>query len=130
MGAIKLVIDTSVLIDHLRGGTVIEDIFGQIEKEDAQLFIPTIVIYELFSGSSTKNSSVRIKIENLIQDFKKIELSEEIAVTAGKLYRELGKQVSAQDYIIAASALSIGATVLTLNKKHFQQIPGLNLYNL
>lgn len=32
------------------------------------------------------------------------------------------------DYIVAASALQIGRVVLTLDKKHFEKIPGLNLY--
>lgn len=126
----KIIFDTSILIDYLRGATTGEEVFDQIEKQNAQPFIPTIVIYELFSGKSTKNSSVRIKITNMIQDFRRIELTEEIAMIAGKLYREIGKQVSTQDYIIAASALSIGGTVLTLNKKHFQQIPGLEIYQI
>ncbi|MBI2039880.1 type II toxin-antitoxin system VapC family toxin [Candidatus Microgenomates bacterium] len=126
----KTVFDTSIFIDYLRGGTISDEVFDQIEKQNAQLFIPTIVIFELFSGNSTKNSSVRIKITNMIQSFKRIELTEEIAMMAGKLYREIGKQVSTQDYIIAASALSIGASVLTLNQKHFQQIPGLDLYKI
>lgn len=126
----KIVFDTSIFIDYLRGGTIGEEIFDQIEKQNAQLFIPTMVIFELFSGKSTKNPSVRIKITNMIQNFKRIELTEEIAIMAGKLYREIGKQVSTQDYIIAVSALSIGASVLTLNQKHFQQIPGLDLYQI
>ncbi len=124
----KIVFDTSIFIDYLRSGRIGEDLFDQIEKQNAQLFIPTIVIFELFSGSSTKNPSIRIKITNMIRNFKRIELTEEIALMAGKLYREIGKQVGTQDYIIAASALSIGASVLTLNQKHFQQIPGLDLY--
>lgn len=124
----RIVFDTSIIIDYLRGGTTGEAIFDQIEKQNAQLFIPTIVIFELFSGKSTKNESVRTKIAKMVKDFKRIELTEEIAMTAGKLYREIGKQVGVQDYIIAASALSIGASVLTLNQKHFQQIPGLEIY--
>ena len=124
----KIVFDTSIFIDYLRGGTIGEEVFDQIEKQNAQLFIPTMVIFELFSGKSTKDYSVRVKITKMIQDFKRIELTEEIAIMAGKLYREIGKQVGTQDYIIAASALSIGASVLTLNQKHFQQIPGLDLY--
>lgn len=126
----KVVFDTSILIDYLRGGRIGEELFDRIEKQNAQLFIPTIVIYELFSGNSTKNSSVRIKITKMIQDFKRIELTEEIALMAGKLYREIGKQVGTQDYIIAASALSMGASVLTLNQKHFEQILELDIYSL
>jgi len=125
----KLVIDTSVLIDHLRSEKSSNVLFERWEKLNVELFIPTIVIFELFCGKGTANSVVVMKIANLIANFKRIELTEEIAVQAGKLYREVGLQISPQDYIIAASALSIGGEVVTLNKKHFQQIPNLTLYS-
>ena len=124
----KLVIDTSVLIDYLRGTSFGKQLFDEVEKQDSELFIPTIVIFELFSGASSKNLLVKTKIINFIQHFKRIELTETIAISAGELYRQTGKQIGPQDYIIAASALEIGATVLTLNKKHFEQIPGLAIY--
>ena len=126
----KLVIDSSVLIDYLRGGIIGKKIFDTIEKQNPELFIPTIVFFELFSGTSTRNLAVATKIINLIQNFKRIELTEEIAIHAGEIYRQIGKHIGPQDYIIAASALSIGASVLTLNTKHFQQIPTLLLYPL
>lgn len=124
----RLVIDSSVLIDHLRGGEASSILFNRIEEQNAQLFIPTIVIFELFAGKSSAREKVVVKITNLIKDFKRIELTEEVALRAGKLYRETGKHISPQDYIIAASALEIGGVVVTLNKKHFEKIPGLNLY--
>ena len=126
----KLVVDTSILIDYLRGGKIGSELFDRIEKQNGELFIPTIVIFELFSGKSSDNHSVLIKITNFIHNFKRIDLTEEIAIRAGKMYKQLGKQIGPQDYIIAASALEIGGTVVTLNKKHFQNIPGLPLYPL
>ncbi len=123
----RLVIDSSILIDSLRGGKRSERFFDTIES-DSELFIPTIVIYELFCGVSSSIPSVRIKILNLIDKFKRIELTEEIAIQAGGFYRKLGSQIDAQDYIIAASALSINAQIVTLNTKHFEKIPGLRLY--
>lgn len=126
----KLVVDTSVLIDHLRGGKYSVVIFDRIEKQSAELLIPTIVIFELFSGKSAQDKLIMAEITELIHDFKRIDLSEEIAILAGELNRKTGKQISPQDYIIAASALSIGGAVLTLNTKHFEQIPHLSLYPL
>lgn len=126
----KIIIDSSVFIDSLRGGKVADVIFNKIEKLDVEIFIPTIVIFELLSGQSSKKSLIRTKITNLIRNFKRIELTEEIAVRAGALYRQLGKNIGVSDYIIAASALEIGGTVITLNTKHFQQIVGLRIYPL
>lgn len=86
------------------------------------------MIFELFSGESTKN---RHKLRNLIDfidQFRKIELTVDIARKAGELCRDFKKTIQVQDYIIAASALSVNAEVVTLNTKHFEKIPGLRLY--
>lgn len=124
----KLVVDTSLLVDYLRGGLIGDQLFDKLEEEKAELYIPTIVIYELFSGKSSDKLSVEQDINDFISRFKRIELTEEIAKKAGKLYKISGKQIGPQDYIIAASALVIEAKVLTLNTKHFEQISGLSLY--
>ncbi len=123
----KVVVDTSILIDYLRGGTKWEVFITDTDK-DIELFLPTIVIFELFSGTSTKNPRRRQDVADFIKQFHKIDLDERIARGAGELFRDLKKNLQVPDYIIAASALSIGATVVTLNQKHFQQIPGLDLY--
>lgn len=125
----KVVIDTSILIDVLRGGSAADDLFNNFEKDNAEIFIPTIVIFELFSGQSSKDSTVNLKIKNLIQNFTRIELGEDLALHAGELYRQFGKTIGVSDYIIAATALELNAFLVTLNKKHFQQIPGLRLYS-
>lgn len=125
----KLVIDTSILIDQLRGGTRWENLLSNIEKE-AELFLPTIVIFELFSGKSTIDKDVIQRINKLLSFFQKIDFSETIAERAGRLYRDISKNLEVPDYIIAASALEIGGTVVTLNRKHFEQIPHLSLYSL
>lgn len=124
----KLLIDASILIDYLRGGIVGTQFFDQIVNQNVEFLIPTIIIFELFSGKSTKNPLIAKKIADFIASFKRIELTEEIALRAGKLYRQTGKALGPQDYIIAASALELNATVVTLNKKHFEQIINLKLY--
>lgn len=126
----KLVIDTSILIDSLRGGTASKHFFGTIASHNPEFFIPTIVIFELYCGVSSAIPPVRVKISSLINQFKRIELTEETAIHAGELYRKIGKQISPQDYIIAASAISLNAQVVTLNTKHFEKIPGLKLYSI
>lgn len=128
----RLVLDTSVLIDHLRGGKVWDKLFDEFEGlVDIEFCIPIIVLFELYSGQSSRNKSIAEKIKNLLRNFQKIELTENIAQRAGEIYRDSKiKSFGAADYIIAASALEIGAQVVTLNKKHFEKIPGINLYNL
>lgn len=126
----KLLVDSSILIDYLRGGFRGQRFIDMIEEDqDVELFLPTIVIFELFSGESTKNPIVAKRILNFLDFFQRIELDEEIAKSAGQLYRDINKTLQVPDYIIAASCLSIGGTLVTLNRKHFEQVPQLRLYD-
>lgn len=125
----KFVIDTSILIDALRGGIKWEKFLVSL-SEAVQLHIPTIVIFELFSGSSTKEPKVYQKVADIIKYLQRVELTEEIAIRAGELFRDVNKTLQVPDYIVAASALEIGGIVVTLNKKHFQAIPGIKIYPL
>lgn len=127
----KIVTDTSILIDYLRNGQKGIQFIKEIDgNEDLELFLPTVVIFELFSGQSTKNPLIVAKILNLLESFQRIELTEEIARVSGQLFRDTKKRIQVSDYIIAASALQINAQIVTLNQKHFEQIPNLNLYTL
>lgn len=125
----RIVVDTSVLIDYFRGGTKWEEFIAQVDR-DAELFLPTVVIFELFSGASTKDPKVSAKITNFLRHFVRVDFDEAIARRAGELFRDTAKNLQVPDYIIAASSILIGATVLTLNKKHFLQIPSLSIYPL
>lgn len=124
----KLVVDTSVIIDNLRGGQRWER-FLKITDADRELYIPTVVIVELYSGTSTKDSGIVKKMNQTLSYFQKILLTEEIARRAGIIYRDGVKNLSLGDYIIAATALEIGAEVVTLNTKHFSKIPGVRVYD-
>jgi tRNA(fMet)-specific endonuclease VapC len=125
----NILVDTSIVIDHLRGGKKWESIKTSLGEDD-WLYMPTIVIYELFSGDSTKKLEKLKEVTDFIQHFRKIELTESIAESAGKLCREYKKTIQVQDYIIAASAISVNAQIVTLNQKHFQKISGVSLYEV
>ncbi len=125
----KVVVDSSIIIDYLRGGKKWDE-FVDYAPRDTQLFLPTIVIFELFSGNSTKNARKLREMVVFIREFERIDLNENIAQASGEFFRDAKIKIQAADYIIAASALSINATVLTLNNKHFEQIPHLSIYPL
>lgn len=125
----KVIVDSSIIIDYLRGGKKWDKFLNYIER-DTQLFLPTVVIFELFSGSSTRNGRKLQEMIAFIHEFQRIDLNESIAKAAGELFRDVKMKIQAVDYIIAASALEIGGTVVTLNTKHFQKIPGIKTYPL
>lgn len=122
-------IDSSIIIDYLRGGKKWDE-FTDFAPREAQLFLPTVVIFELFSGISTRNIRRRQEMITFIDQFQRIELTEDIARVAGELFRDAKIKMEAADCMIAASALDLGAEVVTLNTKHFAKIPGLSLYSV
>lgn len=125
----KLVLDTSIIIDYLRDGKKGVEFFDK-ERVISEFYLPTIVIFELFSGKSTQNFTALEIVNDFIKFFQRIELTESIAEQAGKIYRDVSTSLQVPDYIIAASALEVNATVVTLNKKHFEQIPNISIYPL
>lgn len=127
----KIIVDSSIVIDYLRGGKKWEDFLSFAKsEEDVQLYLPTIVIFELYSGTSPKRAKKLQEMIYFISQFQRIDLDENIARVAGELFRNTKHRIGAADYIIAASAIQINAAVLTLNKKHFEQIPNILIYPL
>jgi tRNA(fMet)-specific endonuclease VapC len=123
-----VVIDTSVIIDHSRAGIgQFKELLELKMNDDVQLYMPTIVVSELWAGSESKTKTGLSKLNKILQPFELVELSIPIAKIVGELIRD--KQVFGFDAIIAASALYLKARVATGNRKHFTKVSGLKLFN-
>ncbi len=124
----KLIIDTNVLIDALRLKKDATDIIDSFESFKDELYISSIVGFELFSGKSSENSYQQKLIRDFLDYFQVLDVTWNIAQRAGEIYRGGVTRLEFPDYIIAATAMELGGEVVTLNKKHFSQIPGIRLY--
>ena len=124
----NFVFDTNIIIDGLRRRRAAKEILTKFEKTNDFLFVSSIVGFELFSGQSTKKTEQVKRINDFLDYFKIVDLNWNIAKMAGKMYRDGIRELALADYIIAATAMEIGAQVVTLNKKHFRKIPGVSLY--
>ena len=120
----KIIIDTSVIIDHTRAN---KGVLLRLISSGVQIYIPMVVISELWAGVSMNDKNNEKKIEKLIERFIEVDLSKESAKKAGELLRN-NKLMETIDAIIAATALELGAQVATSNKKHFSKIKNLKLY--
>jgi len=120
----KLLFDTHAFLAFFNredGSETIRNHLDAIQNGDAEGFVATITLTEL-AYIYTRNAdaaSARVRVMQ-IQHSKLtlIPLTAEIAVDAGTIKRP---GISVADAIIAASARSVGASVVT-NDPHFSEI--------
>ena len=120
----KALIDSSIIIDHLRNYQQAKDTrFMIIYKKCEAVYFSLITIAEIFSGLSA------VKMERQINDIFSlgniIELNTHIMKKAGGIRRET--KISLIDAIISACALELNLPVATLNVKDFEKVPKLKL---
>lgn len=121
----KVVIDSSIIIDFTRAGLGVLEFLVELKKADkVEILIPTIVVAELWAGQDIAEDD----LEKLLSGFIQVELTEKIAKKTGEILR--GKLASGFDAIIAATALECGAQLATRNTKHFVGIKNLKIFGL
>jgi predicted nucleic acid-binding protein len=123
----KIIVDTSIIIDILRNVKASIDLIQKLSKENL-LFISGITEAELFSGKDTDNERKKEKILELLSYFQKINPTNEILQKAGEFRRKYN--VSLLDCIIAATAYYLNAEILTKNEKDFSKIKEIKIFKL
>ncbi|MEK7618248.1 MAG: type II toxin-antitoxin system VapC family toxin [Patescibacteria group bacterium] len=120
----KFLVDSNIIIDQLRQFEPAR-IFFKSAQENSELYLSTVSLVEIYSGTETKEVG-RLKIvEELVASFEISFLTPSIARQAGFLRRDYKKSFA--DMIIAATALEYGFILATRNTKDFQAIPLLKL---
>jgi tRNA(fMet)-specific endonuclease VapC len=135
-----LILDSSVLIAGERRGETVKQVIQRVHAAcgDAESALSAISIVELTHGiyrARTDADRVRRKTfaDELARDMIVHPVSLEIAQLAGKIEGEqaaVGNIIAFEDLVIGATALHVGFDVATLNMRHFQRIPGLNIVTL
>lgn len=122
----KVVVDTNIIIDHLKGLSEAREQLKNIENGVFEGLVSTITIMELLSAPRISEKRYEI-ITNLLEIFEHVPVDRIIAATAGKflsLYRA-SHGLDPTDALIAATAYINEAVLFTLNKRHFTFIEGL-----
>jgi len=102
-----------------------------IKHEDDEICISTITYAELCYGLE-KKGSVRLfnEIMSIIRKFTIVDFDNSQAELYGKIrvgLEKSGTPLGDMDMLIAASALTAGAILITHNTKHFSKINGLKV---
>lgn len=124
---VRVVVDSSILIEKIRWGSKYYDQLLELEKlGEIIIYIPVVVITELWAGKSMFRKKDSQIVEHLISTMRRIDIDERIARLSGELVRSVNIQPI--DALIAASAVINDSQLATLNTKHFKNINGLKLY--
>lgn len=127
---LRIVSDTNIIIDHLRGVPQATKLLKEIECNNFEGLISTITILELMAAPKMTEQRLEATRE-LLEIFEHIPVDGRIATTAGiylSKYRA-SHGLEPMDAIIAATARVNEAALFTLNTKHFKFIEGLVVIN-
>lgn len=125
-------IDTDIVIYSIKGDTTVNKNF--IKNESIPKSISVITYGELLFGAKKshnieKNLATVFRIKEL---FPIINIDKAIIETFSEIKVKLqkaGTPLDAMDILIAATALTMNATLVTNNEKHFGKIKGLRIEN-
>ena len=125
-----VIIDTSIIIDHLRREAGVDTFLKKIVRTAPKelLAISTITIQELYEGKSSKNEENDKYLLATIAPLKILPYTYEIAQFAGEIVRDLEKPIEFADAAIAATAIINNCSLYTLNKKDFLNIENLEFF--
>ena len=114
-----LVIDTDVIIDYLRDRP---EAVSYLENLTDFLLVSAITVAELYAG--VRDGAERTALDSFIQAFEIVAVDEEIAVKGGLYRRDYYKShnTGLADALIAATADTKNAELVTLNKKHYPML--------
>ena len=121
-----ILIDSDVLIEHLRGNTNARDWLVQARRTSGPLAMSVISLTEIAGGT---RSPERREVMRLLGSMQRFEVTEQVAWRAATLMREYRRShsgIGLGDYLIAATALTEGLELATLNVRHYPMFPTLN----
>ncbi len=135
-----LILDTSILIESERRGEGVEDILRRIRAAHGEIDVAlsTVSVVELTHGiyrakTDADRTRRRVFAEGVFHDLIVHPMTLEIAQLAGRVEGEQAAQgitIDFEDLVIGVTALHLGFDVATINMKHFQHIPGLNVVTI
>lgn len=120
-----VIVDTSVLIDHLRGDERARRVVSQAGSSGARVAASVLTKIEILAGVRADETEAT---RRLLDRLEWIDVDDAIAERAGELagrYLRSHPGIEVVDYVIAASTDRLGAELLTRNVRHFPMFPEL-----
>jgi tRNA(fMet)-specific endonuclease VapC len=127
---VAVLIDTSLLVDAERRRASLETVAGEEERA-----ISVVTASELLHGvHRASDARVRMRrhawVESVLERLQPLPITRHVARAHSELWARLeagGSLIGAHDLWIAATALAHGMPVATVNARHFERVPGLDV---
>jgi len=125
-------LDTSVLIDNLRGKKQTVEFIRKLEETGRTLATTAVTSFELYYGAyrskrRDKNlSATKVLLARLVI----VDLTDDSANEAGRilaLLEERGNLIGFRDALIAAITITHKMTLVTRDTEHFSRVPDLEI---
>ena len=119
----RYLIDTTFVIDHLRGDRAARDRMARAAEVGDELFVNEVVVAEAWAGAHSGDDP---DLEVFLRFLEFIQPGPETARAAGRWRadaRSRGWSLSMTDALIAAAAQSLEAVLLTRNLRDFALTP-------
>ncbi|MBA2414503.1 MAG: type II toxin-antitoxin system VapC family toxin [Geodermatophilaceae bacterium] len=118
-------VDTSVIVDHLRGSVAATALLEAWVDTDESLAASELTRFELLSGVRPAEQDA---LEALFSVFAWVPVTEDACRHAGafaRTYRRSHSGIGVVDYLLAGTAQTLGADLVTTNVRHFPMFDDL-----
>jgi predicted nucleic acid-binding protein len=122
--------DTDVVIDFLRRRDPARSKIRELSLS-GQLQTTAVTSFELLCGLSEDRRAAALL--DFLSSIEALPMDGSAAEAAAKIHRELvakGQSIGMADSLIAGIAIANDMPLLTMNRRHFERVPGLTLVPL
>lgn len=120
-------LDSSVLIEYYRKKDKTKSFIFELSQKYDRFAVSTITEYEIYIGSNFAQDKFW---DEFFQNVMTLPYTSEVnkqAIIIDRKLKKISKQIDTPDLMIAASSMTHGLKLATMNTKHFDRIEGLEL---
>jgi tRNA(fMet)-specific endonuclease VapC len=128
--SVRYLLDTDAVVDVLRGRHRVAERLAQVSPEDVGVSAMTLA--ELLYGSCCSSDAARSEreVRRFVEAIRVIPFGRNAAAAHAQIgYALRQRNIGLNDLVIAATAVSAHATIVTANLGEFSRVDGLSVQN-